>query len=144
MAAAASAAKVLHRSSCERSPASAAADAETLGKAVGGGTASQIVPEVERRAHMLASRCVALRRVGRTRRAWIPLWCFVLRKEREGEKVSSCNRSTGHYRAHFLVNDQREHPSSSSPLILVNDQREHPSSSPPVYVSASVPENQLM
>ena len=35
----------------------------------------------------------------------------------------------------ILVNDQREHPSSSSPLILVNDQREHPSSSPPVYVS---------
>ena len=38
----------------------------------------------------------------------------------------------------ILVNDQREHPSSSSPLILVNDQREHPSSSPPVYVSQSV------
>jgi hypothetical protein len=51
-----------------------------------------------------------------------------------------------------LVNDQREHPSSSPPvyvrvsrsvvtyvtgIILVNDQREHPSSSPPLYVRAS-------
>ena len=39
----------------------------------------------------------------------------------------------------ILVNDQREHPSSSPPVyVLVNDQREHPSSSPPVYVSQSV------
>ena len=39
----------------------------------------------------------------------------------------------------ILVNDQREHPSSSTPLILVNDQREHPSSSSPLMsVSQSV------
>ena len=57
-------------------------------------------------------------------------------------------------RRYILVNDQREHPSSSPPLyvsacvcpglstyvtdvtdVLVNDQREHPSSSPPFLVN---------
>ena len=51
------------------------------------------------------------------------------------DQLNSCNQLIN-----VLVNDQREHPSSSSPLILVNDQREHPSSSTPLMsVSQSVP-----
>ena len=44
-----------------------------------------------------------------------------------------------------LVNDQREHPSSSLPLILVNDQREHPSSSSPLmFLSQSVSQSRKL